>query len=996
MLTSRQLRFGRFRLVGPHGPLHHGDTVIALPPKALLVLWTLAGRAGEVVTKNELLAAVWPGTVVTEGVIAACLRDLRRALGDDFRQPRFIATAHRIGYRFIASVASVASVASPAQEPDGSEAAAPFVGRSDELGQLHACFARALAGQRQLVFVSGEAGIGKSRLVETFVAALERGRSAAGEPGAPGWLSGLRLAHGQCIEHHGAGEPYLPLLEALARLCRQAGADDLPAQLRRFAPTALLQLPGLLDDADHLALQLKVAGSNAARMLRELVEAIEIAAAQQPLVLVLEDMHWSDRATVDWLSMLSRRRENTRLLVIATCRQVELIVSQHPLKAVKHELVARGVARELQLGPLPADAVREYAEQRLASTDAAMVGAVVQRSLGHPLHMVHLADHLKAQWQGQTARGPDQALAIDAAMPQGLRELIEAQLARLDATQQAALSAASVAGQEFAAASVAAALRLETDVAEQILETLSGQQQFIEARGLAEWRDGSFSGRYAFRHALHRDLLYSRVGAARRAAWHARIGERLVRAQGAFAADLVPELALHFDRARQPRRAATHYREAAEMALRRFDCATALAHVEQGLALLQQADAGDPERAHQHGPEHERTELLLRLTQGSALLATAGFAAPSVEQTYLRARALSQRLGDDAARGPVLSGLWNVYLTRAAFDAAWPVAEECLALAQRQPDAVTTMLAHNMRAQGLLFAGEPTQALQHIEHSQALYDPRAHRGLTVVYGEDPGIVCHHCAALTRWVLGQPRLALQHLQRGTDIAHALDHPFGEAQMLWMEAVMSFDAGADERLDRSTRQLLPLCEANGFALWLAGARMLRGAALAAQGQTEAGVKQAERGLSEWRQSGTLLMLPHSLAVVATVLAAHGRCVDAQALLQEALGAVALSGERWYEAELQRLSATLALRLAGPSPRARQRAQRGYLRALAIARRQGARTFELRAALALADHWREQGDMARARRVLAPVYAAFTDGQPTGDLRAAQALLDSLVDA
>ncbi len=951
MSLPHELHFAGYRLSGPHGPLRAGDAVIALPPKALGVLWLLLNRAGEVVTKQELLQVVWPCTVVTDGVIAACLRDLRRALDDDARQPRFIATTHRIGYRFITVVTRGDADAANHCSVD---MAVPFVGREAELAQLHVAFARALTGQRQLLFVTGDAGIGKTALVDAFTAAIARERRInAQHPAAD--HTGVRLVHGQCIEHYGAGEPYLPVLEAINRLCRQPDAGTLQAQLHQIAPSALLQLPGLLDDNEHLALQRNVAGSTAERMLRELVDAFELASSEQPLVLVLEDLHWSDRSTVDWLTMLAYRREPARLLVIATCRQVDLIVQRHPLKAVKRELVSRRGAIELLLGPLPVDAVQNYVGQRLNGADAALGNAVYRRSQGHPLYMAQVADSLQEHWPARAA-GEEAIAAIEAALPDGLCELIEAQVARLAEPQQAALMAASVAGAEFAAASVAAALQWTPAAAEQVLEGLARNAQFIDARGLCDWPDGSLSGLYRFRHALHRETLYRAIGASRLVSLHGLIGECLERGQGPRAGEIASELAMHFERARQPLRAARYYRAAAQTALQRGACAQALAYVTQGLSLLPCAQAPDA--------QPDDTELLLLLTQGAALLVTEGFAAPAVEDTYLRAKALSERCSDSAALAPVLAGLWNVYLTRASFSAAQRVADECATLARQRPDPVVSILAHNMHAHVLLFSGDPAAAMQYVDRSQKLYDPREHGAMVIDYGEDPGLVCHHAGALACWILGDPQRAWQHLQQGTDIAHAMGHPFGEVQMLWMDALMSFDAGDGERLTRVTDTLLPLCEANGFAFWLAGARVLGGAALACQGRTAAGVTLAERGIREWRAMGTRLMAPHSLSVLATLLAADGRVTDAVNVLADALELVSQTGERWYEAELHRLRAELITTQAGASLRDRRVARRGYMCAIAVAQRQGAKTFELRATLGLARHIRGNADTRSAR--------------------------------
>ena len=340
--------FGPYRLAGPQGPLWQQGQVVPVQPKLLAVLWTLASQAGQVVAKDVLLEQVWPETVVSEGVLTACIRRLRRVLGEDPQQPQYIVTVHRVGYRFVAPVTrgevprAPAPPLAPAASPPPLSLSPPplVVGRQAELAQLHSGWSRALQGVRQLLFVTGDAGIGKTTLVETFLAQLA--------PTLPCWIG-----RGQCIEHYGAGEAYLPLLDALGHLGRAPDGAPLVACLRQMAPTWLAQLPALWEPADRVALPPTLQSTTRTRMLRELVDALEQLTAVQPLVLVLEDLHWSDASTVEVLALLARRREPARLLVLGTYRPVEVIVHEHPLKAVKQELVATGRRSKCRWGTWP-------------------------------------------------------------------------------------------------------------------------------------------------------------------------------------------------------------------------------------------------------------------------------------------------------------------------------------------------------------------------------------------------------------------------------------------------------------------------------------------------------------------------------------------------------------------------------------------------------------------------------------------------------------------
>ena len=270
-----------------------GSQTIKLRPKAFAVLDHLLGRAGQLVTKEELLDAVWPGTFVGEAVLKVAVRQVREALDDDPAAPRFIETAHRRGYRFIGEIAG--NVPAPASDRKSSQPlAADFsqrvVGRDAALSRLRSWMDKMLRGERQIVFVTGEAGIGKTALVDTFVRSIASDRN-------------IRIVRGQCMEQYGTSEAYLPVLEAIGRLCREEGqVVDL---LRVHAPMWLLQMPSLVSAPDRELLSREVSGATRERMLREMGEALEALTSDLPLVLILEDLHWSDYSTLDLISYLA-------------------------------------------------------------------------------------------------------------------------------------------------------------------------------------------------------------------------------------------------------------------------------------------------------------------------------------------------------------------------------------------------------------------------------------------------------------------------------------------------------------------------------------------------------------------------------------------------------------------------------------------------------------------------------------------------------------------
>ena len=505
------------------------------------------------------------------------------------------------------------------------------------------------------------------------------------------------IGRGQCIDHYGAGEAYLPLLDALGRLGRGPAGAQLVACLRQYAPSWLGPLAAVVGEGARGTGGAPGPGVTPQRMLRELAEALEAFTAEHPLIIVLEDLHWSDASTVEALVWLARRRDAARLLVLGTYRPVELILRQHPLKAGKQELQLYGHCADVPLGYLPVAAVQAYLAQRgpAEAATAEWAAWVHRRTEGQPLFMVHVVEELARGARWPAAPAPEEAGGGAAAVvPVGLQQLIELQLGQLDAAAQQVLEVASVVGAEFAEASVAAGLAGSLDAIAASCDGLARRGQFIEDRGLAAWPDGTVSGRYGFRHALYQEMLYRRMGSGRRIRYHRAIGMRLEAAYGARTHEVAAELALHFERGYDAERAVQYRQQAAEQALRRCAYPEAHAHLTSALTLL----ATLPET-----PARRQDELRLQLTLGVVLQMTRGYAAPEVEQAYARAWALCQEGGEPAQQFAALRGLWNCYLVQTKLQQARELGEHLLAVGQRQDDPAFLALAH--RALGTTCSG---------------------------------------------------------------------------------------------------------------------------------------------------------------------------------------------------------------------------------------------------------------------------------------------------
>ena len=975
MTTSEgTVTFADFRLDASNVSLWRGKQALKLKPKAFDVLHYLVDHAGQVVTKDALWRAIWLDVTVSDAVLTMCVRELRQALEDDAKAPRFIETVHRRGYRFIGQVVSSQHSVVSSRQTEGRSLAtqhsalspqhSALVGRETELSQLHRWLDKALNGERQLVFVTGEPGIGKTALVETFLMHLDA-------------VDTLWLGRGQCIEHYGAGEPYLPVLQALSELGGRADRDYFLTVLRQHAPSWLVQLPALVSPTERETLQRQTTGVTRERMLRELVEALAVLTAEQGVVLFLEDLHWSDPSTVELLALLARRQAPARLLVVGTYRPVDVIVIDHPLKAAKQELQMHGQCQELPLPLLSETAVEEYLAAQVSAAAQAttplqpLARLIHQRTDGNPLFMVTVVEQVLMQ------RAADPALAETShiRIPTTIRQLIEEQVGRLDPQDQRLLDAASVVGTEFSAAAVAAAIKDDILTVEGRCEQLARRGTVLQVRGTMEWPDGTVAGRYGFLHALYQDVLYTRLPAAQRVHLHHQVGEREEQAYGVRAAEIASELAVHFEYGRDYRKAVRYLQQAGENALRRNAYQEAINHFTKGLELLKTL----PDT-----PDRVQHELTLQLALRDAQLPITGYLAPEVEKTVLRARELCRQLEETPQLVPVLLRLWSFYYNRGEVQTARELAEQMMRLAQSVQDRFLLSGAHMALGFTLYLRGEFASARPHLEQASALYDPQTHPRSTV-HTADPRVQCLSCAAWTLWYLGCPDQALKRSQEAVALAAGLSHPWSRIVALGFAALFHLFRREDQLARERAEAVITLATEQGFPYWLALGTMVRGWALVEQGQVQ-------EGITQMRQSQMSSLAPY---VLAEAYGKVGQVEEGLSILAEALAFVDKTGVRVSEAELYRVKGTLTLqsKVQGPKSKVEEEAEACFHKAIEIARQQQAKSLELRAVMSLARLWQQQGKRAEAHQLLAAIYNWFTEGFDTKDLQEAKALLEEL---
>ncbi|HSE97161.1 MAG TPA: AAA family ATPase [Blastocatellia bacterium] len=981
---KKHIVFSPFRLDCAAQRLYRGAEAISLRPKAFEVLQYLSERPGLLVTKDELLDSVWPETSVTDTVLKVCIREIREALGDDPSRPRFIETAHRRGYRFIADIQGLregtTSTAGAAATPARAHLVERFpageiVGRDEEIARLERWLEKALRGERQIVFVTGEPGIGKTTIAEAFLA------RAAG----PDRL----IARGQCLEHYGASEAYLPMLEAVSRLCREPERNLVYAVLARHAPTWLAQIPWLIEAGELETLRREMLGSTRDRMLREMSEALEALTADRPLVLVLEDLHWSDYSTLDLISYLARRREPARLMLVGTYRPAELMSAQHPLMAVKQELQLHRLCEELPLRFLSERLVTDYLEARFPGNrfPSDLARLIHQRTDGNPLFIINLVDYFLAK--GLIA-GRDGGWHLTEAldrtnvgMPDSIRQMIEKQIEGLGRDEQHALETAAVAGVDFSASIVAAALSADIVEVEEMCENLVRRHQFLRSAADSSLSDHEAATRYRFIHALYQNTLYERVPPARRARLHKRIGEQMEIHSGPHAVEIAAELAMHFEKAREHARAVNYFQQAAENASRRFANQETVELSRRGLELL---------RTLPDSPERSQQELLLQVRFAVALGATEGYGATEVEEAYSLARELCQRSGNSIQLFPVIWGLWRFYLIRSDLRAAGETADHLLELAQSGTDPALSAEAHWAAGVTLENKGDFAEAREHFEQAILLCNAEQENTHLLLYGHDPRVVNRCFNAWALWSLGYPDRAVETAREALMWAEGLRHPETLCYALFFTAWVHQLRRESEKALKYADDAIELAGKYGVAQWAAFGASLHGWALAEQGRVSEGIDQMRRALDLYRSIGSEISRPHFLGLLAEALLKNGETDEAILALTEALVASDCAGLRYYDSELYRLKGEALLKMRGRGD-VSAGAEGCFHQGLEIARGQRAISFELRAAVSLARMWKERGRREEARSLLAPIYNRFTEGNDTPDMEDARALLNDL---
>jgi predicted ATPase/DNA-binding XRE family transcriptional regulator len=930
---------------------------------------------------------------------------------------------------FVAAMASPLNDVPPLPFLNGRETPAGiqeavFVAREQELAQLDGFLDLALPNQPlgpggRVVFVTGEAGSGKTALVGEFSRrAQER-------------LADLIVAGGNCNAYTGVGDPYLPFREALGLLtgdveARWAAGAMSREQARRLwglMPHTVQALanvgPDLIDifvPGSALVNRAAVAapgGSPWRTQLEELVacqEAVQSPANLQqsdlfeqytrvlgalaghaPLVLILDDLQWADAGSINLLFHLGRRLEGGHVLILGIYRPADVALGRdgerHPLEPVVSEFRRRFGGIQVDLRQTAdrgfVNALLDSEPNRLGT---AFRDALYQHARGHALFTVEALRGMQERGDlvrdegGRWIEGP----ALDwETLPARVEGAIGERINRLPAALQEVLKAASVEGEFFTAEVLARAGAVnEPAMVQQLSSELDRQHRLVKSQ--SSRRMGSGGGRlsqYRFRHILFQRYLYTSLDDVERAYLHETVGTALEELYQGGTEKVAVQLAWHFQMAGSVAKAAGYLRQAGERAVRLSAHEEAIAHFTKALELLETLP--DP-------AGHAREELSLQTALGHALIVAKGSAAPEVEGAFARARELCQQVGETPQLFQVLWGLHTYYLVRGKIHpTALETAEQLLDLAQSLGDPALLIAARYALGSTLFWTGDHPQAQTHLEQGIKLHDLHETASLIPLYGQDPGVMCRRYAAWNKWFLGYPDQAVKVIRETLALAQELDHPFttagAEAIALNIEVHRREEGAAKERAE----ELITLSTEHGFLLWKLGGTVARGWALVERGRQEEGIEQIRQGLDAWNATGAYGGDSIYRAVLVEAHLQMGQVAKGLAELEKALKKVKETGERYVEAEYYRLKGELLL-LDGADE---DEVEGQFFKAIDTARRQSARSLELRATMSLCRLWEAQSKKKEARHTLSEIYGWFTEGFDTPDLTEAKALLDAM---
>ena len=841
------------------------------------------------------------------------------------------------------------------------EALTPLVGREEEIELLLRGWRRATVGNGQVVLVSGEAGIGKSRLVGDLHDRI------TGEPHT-------RMRY-FCSPHHqdSALYPFISHLERAAEFAREdtinSKLDKLDALLGQGSPlpedfALLAELLSLPAEPRYPPLGLSPQRKKD-KTFEALLRQLETLAAKQPVLFICEDLHWMDASSRELLKRTIERVADLPVLVVATHRS-EFVP---PWDRLPHVTTVTLTRFDQRAGAAMVELIAGG-----AGLTRGVAAEIVERADGVPLFVEELTKAvLETGGSGEGIQKTlTDALPSSFAVPSALHAPLMARLDRLGPEAKEVAQIAAAIGREFSH-------QLLAPIASRGENDLSVALGRLGDAGLVFCRGTPPAATYLFKHALVRDAAYASLLRRRREELHARIAVVL---QSDFL-EIVegqPELlAQHFTEAGLADEAVAYWQRAGERAVARSANLEAIAFLKRGLEILRELPESD---------DRDQVELMLQTALISPSFATQGWAGAGVEEAATRARELTRQIAvETPAHFHALMGIYFYVQVRGEPRRSLEIAQDALACAERSGDSILLGIAHWLSGNAQWWLADLAVARSHLEKGVAFYEAQRDHAETARQGFDNGVACHAFLGRVLWHLGFPDQGLVHAEAAVGVSRAVAHPYSESWALsWAAALYQLRGEAEPCHERAeaaltiaNEQVIPFFGAHGM--------VLGGWALAKQGRTEEGLARLRSGIDAYRAIGAKIEEIHWLALLVEICRETGRTEEALSTLRQAFAVTEETGIRCFEAELYRLEGELRLRLDD------EQSQACFHHALEIARAQGAKSFELRAALSLARFWCDQGKRDKAHDLLAPVYGWFIEGFDTSDLKEAKALLDQL---
>jgi tetratricopeptide (TPR) repeat protein len=891
-----------------------------------------------------------------------------------------------------------------------------FVAREEEINKLEGFLDQALSGKGRVVFVKGEAGSGKTALIQEFARRAQETHSE------------LIVAGGNCNAHTGIGDPYLPFREVLALLTGDVEgrwkAGSISTDHARRLWHCLPLMAHLLVEKGPELIDTFIAGQELVgraesyvqgcvewlRKLRELVEhkaampvdpslqqsvlleqyarVLEALAESKSVILMLDDLQWVDNGSAKLLMHLAGRLKASPVLIVGAFRSEEVAIDRdgerHPMKSIINECKAQSGDIEVDVGRSGSrEFVNAYLDNEPNQYSNAFRKSFLKHTEGHSLFTTEVLRGLKEQGaliQDEDGRWTESDIDWEK-LPTRLEAMIGERIDRMPEALKDVLKVASIEGEYFSGEVVAGITKTDKREMVRLLSSeLDKRYQLVNVRGIVH-AGGKRLSQYRFRHILFQKYLYNSMDEVERAHQHEDVGNVLENLYGEHAGEISGQLARHFQEAGLTEKAIQYLQQAGNNAVQKIAYAEAIAHFRKALELLKKLPV-TPERIGQ--------ELALQVPIALNLTNILGYADPVVGKAYSRAFELCKQIGETPYLIPVLGGLWPFYFTKAEMEPAVELAEQILRLAPNAEDPVMAlMVGHNCQTGNLTHFGKFTQALEHANQVYAVKDPGKHQ-LSVYTGEDFWPVSVSWSAIDYWFLGLPDKGRKRLQeaytfsRGTTQLSGLGFVLAWTVLFhqFCRDVEAVRIAVDEEIELSTEY--------GFQLWPAGMSVFQGWIMAEQGNPKEGIAQIHRGLEAIKATGTWCWHIHYLSMLAEAHKRAGQIDDGLATIEDSLALMEKTGQRYFDAELHRLKGEFLLTKSG----AEDEVEPLFERAIDVARGQKAKSLELRATMSLARLWQKQGKKEEARKMLAEIYGWFTEGFDTQDLKNAKALLEELL--